>query len=449
MYCFGLAKYLLNSYNLLRLHGCHTSPEGHLTMPCKSASSPWPTVGQPASDINDHAAIIKDEARRLLEYGKSSDGSGVGKQCPYQTLEAFCKSVLTYMENQPRASLTELQRLSNVRQGSNDWQVSTSEARKEHRDLDVLIEPIPVSLGPYDVLARDVPITFDIADQQRAIECVISTNQGFIPGMEIEKIVLQRPGQLLDDERASLVLTFSRPEHANAAIREGLLIGGEMIACKSFSQACRFRQCYRCQQFGHIDTTCNNKAVCGWCTGPHSKDRCTELGNEYYMRCALCDERHGASSKTCKVRQAEYARVRQLKATYPTYYPEPGRTLDEITRQISVYASPEPHTPAYLTELEARVKLQAHPFSRDSSGNGEKPSSASQENSCPWERGGSTPSTNGSPARLSPNGTSYQSKGPKLSPSRSYEHYSQHRLSGSDRSQEIREMDSWRRTGGG
>ncbi|KAL2050432.1 hypothetical protein ABVK25_009266 [Lepraria finkii] len=61
----------------------------------------WPQVGQLPKDSKTDPVLIKEDADKLLEYGKPSGDCTDGKQCPYQTIESFCKTVIAYLDTVP------------------------------------------------------------------------------------------------------------------------------------------------------------------------------------------------------------------------------------------------------------------------------------------------------------------------------------------------------------
>ncbi|KAL1124059.1 hypothetical protein AAG570_001829 [Ranatra chinensis] len=57
-------------------------------------------------------------------------------------------------------------------------------------------------------------------------------------------------------------------------------------------------QCYKCQNFGHINRFCNMPERCVRCGQAHSAKEC----NETILKCPNCSENHSAGSLNCKVR---------------------------------------------------------------------------------------------------------------------------------------------------
>ena len=158
-------------------------------MPCKGAG--WPSVGQVSQDANEHSTIMIDEARKLLDFVAPSEGSSSGKQRPYQTLADFCTSVLAYVENIPQPTFPSKQKISWSLQGPRLRQVAVSTSGYDVAELNVKDTTVEPKLAPtetYGVLVLYVPSSFDVANQERAINGIVNIKKGFIPGLEIKSI---------------------------------------------------------------------------------------------------------------------------------------------------------------------------------------------------------------------------------------------------------------------
>lgn len=128
----------------------------------------------------------------------------------------------------------------------------------------------------YGIIINGVRVAdFDKSNRDRAIEHIKASNTDIedLQGMDIKWIGWRnapKPGQ----ELASLVIEFSTPEHANAALDYNILIGREVYAGVVFNGACKSMQCFRCYSYGHITVQCTNKEACGHCSGEHSSKDC-------------------------------------------------------------------------------------------------------------------------------------------------------------------------------
>lgn len=98
----------------------------------------------------------------------------------------------------------------------------------------------------YSIMINRVRVKdFDMTNKDRAIKHIKASNTDIkgLQGMDIKLIGWRRvskPGQ----ELASLVIEFSTPEYANAALDYNVLIGRELYAGVVFNRACKSMQCF-------------------------------------------------------------------------------------------------------------------------------------------------------------------------------------------------------------
>lgn len=143
----------------------------------------------------------------------------------------------------------------------------------------------------YEIMINGVRVAnFDMSNRDQAIEHIKASNTDIedLQGIDIKWIGWRnapKPGQ----ELASLVIEFSTPEHANAALDYHILIGQEVYAGVVFNRACKPMQCFRCYSYRHITVQCTNKEACGYCSGKYSSKDCP--GNSP-SRCTLCKGNH-------------------------------------------------------------------------------------------------------------------------------------------------------------
>jgi hypothetical protein len=112
---------------------------------------------------------------------------------------------------------------------------------------------------------------------------------------------------------SSLVVEFTTREHANRAIREGLVIGACQHDTELYDRGCKLKQCYKCQRYGHIGTQRTADEICGYCAEPHNTRQCRKKEEDPNStpKCALCKGPHTAWSNICQTRQTQLAKVEQ------------------------------------------------------------------------------------------------------------------------------------------
>lgn len=73
---------------------------------------------------------------------------------------------------------------------------------------------------------------------------------------------------------ASIILEFTTPQAANLAIQHGVLWDSNLYQAVLYDRAIRVRQCFNCQQYGHIGTSCSNNMKCVYCAAEHQSRDC-------------------------------------------------------------------------------------------------------------------------------------------------------------------------------
>ncbi|KAJ5987693.1 hypothetical protein N7481_002903 [Penicillium waksmanii] len=124
---------------------------------------------------------------------------------------------------------------------------------------------------------------------------------------------------------ASVILEFSKPQSANKAIEEGVLWDSNRYQALLYDRSLRVRQCFNCQQYGHIGTSCANKTKCVYCAGEHQSRDCTTRMHEGKERkCANCEGAHPAWSEDCEVRIAMVEKVMAMAMQRGRFHPVPA-----------------------------------------------------------------------------------------------------------------------------
>ncbi|EKG09078.1 Zinc finger CCHC-type protein [Macrophomina phaseolina MS6] len=174
----------------------------------------------------------------------------------------------------------------------------------------------------YGVIVHGVHTkSIDPLDMENAIKLLQAENKSLLPSAEIRYVGWLTKSST--NKRASLVVEFSRPKDANAAITGGMVWQAEMLSCELYDRTCKVKQCFNCQKYGHIGTQCQAPQACGHCAGQHSSKECGQKEDPNAERkCAACKRSHTAWSAVCPERKKEKDRVERAKATRPFLYPE-------------------------------------------------------------------------------------------------------------------------------
>lgn len=167
------------------------------------------------------------------------------------------------------------------------------------------------------------------------IEAIKGENARIHPGLKIVSLswpdFAKRPDELGRKKRYStLLIETPCPEMANRLISEGIVEGGALHTCERWERSGGPRQCFNCQEYGHIQRACKNKAKCGICAKNHQS---AEHGQRQKGEaiCAVCKGNHESWSRACKIRQEEFSRIKQKLATKPRQYPIPAGKVSSPT----------------------------------------------------------------------------------------------------------------------
>ncbi|EKG09412.1 Zinc finger CCHC-type protein [Macrophomina phaseolina MS6] len=128
----------------------------------------------------------------------------------------------------------------------------------------------------YGVIVHGVHTkSIDPSDMENAIKLLQAENKPLLPSAEIRYVGWLTKAST-NKRASSLVVEFSRPEDANAAITGGMVWQAEMLSCELYDRTCKVKQCFNCQKYGHIGTQCQAPQACGYCAGQHSSKDCSQ-----------------------------------------------------------------------------------------------------------------------------------------------------------------------------
>ena len=131
---------------------------------------------------------------------------------------------------------------------------------------------------------------FNDKDQGACIEKIKRENTVLHPGLEIAKVEwppfawVKKPGGEAKKYSTLLVETKS-PKGANRLIAEGMVENSQLLCCRRWEAGNGPKQCYRCQQYGHLQGSYKRPAKCGHCAEDHPTKAHQGQGQR---RCAVC-----------------------------------------------------------------------------------------------------------------------------------------------------------------
>jgi len=240
----------------------------------------------------------------------------------------------------------------------------------------------------YSVIVPNLPtLYFHTKRRQQTIDSIALKINSSIPEFEAVSVNRLEPEYARVKWLCTLLVKFSRPEHANAAIRDDLMVGKRSFACEYFEDKYRLQHCLRCRQYGHLVDQCqSDKDTCPKCAGEHKHMYCQSK----ITKCAACRQSHFVWNNGCEVRQRAIARVNKLREDRPIYHSDSVTTPPIQEKRISKTTSGETlsgghqDSNAKLNESDSK----AGPESKERQGEG-KPSAPSAAEASKSEKGAS------------------------------------------------------------
>lgn len=133
------------------------------------------------------------------------------------------------------------------------------------------------------------------------------------------------------------MVEFDREEDADHAIDNGIVFGAQIFSCKYYDRACKARQCFKYQKYGHIGTHCKAQETCGYCAGMHSTRECPEREKPNSQpNCPNCAKHHPSWSIQCEDRRAELAKIEERRRNMPRTHKEAALRWGNFTGKPSL-----------------------------------------------------------------------------------------------------------------
>ena len=148
-------------------------------------------------------------------------------------------------------------------------------------------------------------------EKKEAIKKIISENRTTHAGLKIGRISWQKKKYDEDKTHASLILDLATEEEANNIIEKGLVIDYDVHTAATYSRNWEIKQCYKCQEYGHIAALCKKREACGHCAEEHPTKECP---NPEKPRCANCGKKHPTWDTRCQVRMDQREKTRARRA---------------------------------------------------------------------------------------------------------------------------------------
>ncbi len=152
----------------------------------------------------------------------------------------------------------------------------------------------------FGVITHAVRIdSINMKEKKVVMEQIQSKNVASIPDPDINWIGwLSSPA--LGKKKTSLVIECKTASQTNGIIEEGLAIGVELHRCTLYNPECKHKQCFNCQQYGHLAVHCTNTQACGYYAAALRSQECEK---DVPKKCVLSKGAHETLDHRCKFKK--------------------------------------------------------------------------------------------------------------------------------------------------
>ncbi|XP_067123947.1 uncharacterized protein [Centruroides vittatus] len=200
---------------------------------------------------------------------------------------------------------------------------------------------INVTITPHTSLnsSRGVISEVDLMSEDEADIQIGLADQGVTA---VRRISIRRDGKLIPTKH--LILTFGKPTLPS-------FVTAGYLRCPVRPYVPNPLRCFKCQRFGHSQTSCRGKSLCAQCgTEGHNSTECKSTPH-----CVNCQDAHPAYSRKCPAWQRE-KEIQRLKTVNNIPYPEARRMVTQsASLQQKTFASVLKSTKTCAVQTEISV----------------------------------------------------------------------------------------------
>ncbi|GFT16248.1 RNA-directed DNA polymerase from mobile element jockey [Trichonephila clavipes] len=195
----------------------------------------------------------------------------------------------------------------------------------------------PVTVSPHKTLnsCRGVISEPDLLSTPDAEILEGFSDQGVI---QVRRITIKRDSNIIPTKH--IILTFNKPK-LPTAVKAGYL------HCKIRPYIPNPLRCFKCQRFGHSQTSCRGQLTCSRCASVgHSSTDCT-----LEPKCVNCTQSHPSDSKLCQKWKIEKKQIQEIKINKNISYFEARRLIvPQLTQTYAQAARPSTISTATQTD---------------------------------------------------------------------------------------------------
>lgn len=195
----------------------------------------------------------------------------------------------------------------------------------------------------FPILVHGVRISsVDTENCKKTIEAFRAENHSILQQSSINRISWTKKHHETGKTHSSLVIHLNNAETANTAITQGLLYECRVHDCELYDPKCRIRQCFKCQNYGHLSVNCGKDPRCGFCAESHRTQECSKKEDKEARKCAACEkEGHSSWDRACEERIKEKERTKAAQTNRQVLYPINDKANQDI-ESITLEKDPEP-----------------------------------------------------------------------------------------------------------
>ncbi|GFX14938.1 uncharacterized protein TNCV_1486791 [Trichonephila clavipes] len=166
--------------------------------------------------------------------------------------------------------------------------------------------------------------------------------------IQVRRITIKKDATIIPTKH--LILTFNRPK-LPPAIKAGYL------NCKIRPYIPNPLRCFKCQRFGHSQTSCRGQLTCSRCAFVgHSSPDCT-----LEPKCVNCTQSHPSDSKICPKWNLE-KQIQEIKANKNISYPDARKLIVPQSSQTYAQAAKSSNKNSSTQTDENITKIKCSPL---------------------------------------------------------------------------------------
>jgi hypothetical protein len=241
---------------------------------------------------------IRISTARPAEYSDNGNHEAFTRYLPTDVANRHIRSALLHAE---ATKDTEIAGIGTTKTGYvirfRDEQSATM-ARNNPEWLEGLGNDTKLVKPRYGVVVHRVPTEdFDLdGDKKGGIEKIMRENGLAETEYQVEDIAWLKRKDIALGRSASMGIWLNTPEAANSILNDGLLVGQRYIGSVEPYRVER-KRCRRCQRFGHLAWSCQERIRCAHCAGQHDQRHCFP---GVRPRCSDCNEEHPTGDRRCQ-----------------------------------------------------------------------------------------------------------------------------------------------------